>query len=135
MPSVDINYWAIILAAVVNMAVGGVWYSQSLFGKQWSKLTAKKIEDMRDNARTGYALTTAGALVQAFVLAHFVRYAGSTSAADGAVTGFWLWLGFTAITMAANSIFEGRPWKLWQINAGYFLVVLILNGAILAAWN
>jgi hypothetical protein len=51
------------------------------------------------------------------------------------VTGFWIWLAFVAITMATNYMFESRPWKLWQINTGYFLVVLLINGGLLAAWH
>jgi len=133
MPSVDINYAAVLVAAVINMAVGAVWYSPSLFGKAWSKLTGKK--DMRGSGRTGYAVSAVGALVQSWILVHFVQYAGSTSVWEGAITGFWLWLAFVGVVMAGAYVFEGRPWKLWQINAGYFLVVLVVNGALLAAWR
>jgi hypothetical protein len=69
------------------------------------------------------------------VLAHFVAYAGSTTALQGAVTGFWIWLAFIAVTMAVGTVFAGRSWNLWKIDAGYFFVVLILQGALLAAWR
>ncbi len=134
MPGVDLNYWAILAAAIINMAVGAVWYSNALFAKQWVKLTGRKMEDMR-GASPGYLVAAVGALVQAFILAHFVRYAGAVTFADGLITGFWLWLGFTAITTAVNGLFAGRPWKLWQIDAGYFLVVLVINGGLLAVWR
>jgi hypothetical protein len=133
MPSVDINYAAVLVAAVINMAVGAIWYSPSLFGKAWSKLTGKK--DMKGSGRMGYAVSAVGALVQSWILVHFVQYAGSTTVGEGAITGFWLWLAFVGVVMAGAYVFEGRPWKLWQINAGYFLVVLVVNGALLAAWR
>ncbi|MGA3150546.1 MAG: DUF1761 domain-containing protein [Candidatus Saccharimonadales bacterium] len=135
MPSVDINYWAVLVAAIINMMIGSLWYSPSLFGKAWSKLVGKSMKDMRANGQAGYAILALGALVQSWILVHFIEYAGSTTIWEGVVTGFWLWLAFVAIVMAGSMIFEGRPWKLWRINAGYFLAVLVINGALLAAWR
>jgi hypothetical protein len=134
MPSVDVHWLAVIVAAVVNMVVGAVWYSKPLFAKEWSKLTGRKMEDMGGGGM-GYGVAFVGALIQAWILAHFVVYAGSTSFTDGLVTGFWLWLGFVAVATAVNMVFEGRSWHLWKINAGYFLVVLLINGGLLAAWR
>jgi len=135
MPSVSINWWAVLVAAVINMAVGAVWYSPMLFGKEWSKLIGKKMEDMRKNAGPGYAISTVGALIEAWVLAHFVIYAGSNTALRGVETAFWLWLAFVAVTLAIGSVFAGQSWRLWKINAGYFFVVLLVQGAVLAVWH
>jgi len=132
MPSVDINYWAVLVAAVINMVVGALWYSKLMFAKAWIKLTGKR--HMQGN-QTGYLVSAVGALIQSWILVHFVEYAGSTTVWQGVVTGFWLWLAFVAAVMAGAYIFEGRSWKLWQINAGYFLVVLAVNGGLLAAWR
>lgn len=134
MPDVDINVWAVLVAAVISMVVGSFWYSKGLFGKEWAKLVGRKLEEMSGGGR-GYVAAAVGALVQAYILAHFVQYAGATSVFDGLVTGFWLWLGFVAVVTAVHLVFEGRSWALWKINAGYFLVVLLINGGLLAAWR
>jgi hypothetical protein len=134
MPNVDVHWLAVIVAAVVNMVVGSVWYSKNLFGKEWSKLTGRKMEDMGGGGM-GYGVAAVGALVQAWVLAHFVAYAGSDTFWKGLVTAFWLWLGFVAVVTAVHLVFEGRSWMLWKINAGYFLVVMLINGGLLAAWH
>lgn len=134
MPDVDINWLAVVAAAAINMVVGYVWYGKYLFGKEWSKLSGKKMAEM-GSGPSSYALTALGALVQAYILSHFVVYTASTTFSEGAVTGFWLWLGFVAVTMAVNIVFEGRSWSLWKINAGYFLVVLLINGGLLATWH
>ncbi len=135
MPDVHINWLAILAAAVINMVVGAAWYSPALFGKQWSKLIGRKLEDMRKQAGPGYAVSTIGALIESYVLAHFVVYANSITAVDGALTGFWIWLAFVGVTMAVGTVFAGRSWHLWKIDAGYFLVVLVLQGALLAVWQ
>ena len=139
MPSVDINWVALIIATIVNMVVGFVWYSPALFAKEWSKLTGRKMDEMGDGTK-GYVITTVGAFVQAFILLHFVAYVANfyptySDMAVGLMTAAWAWLGFVAIPQAVNTIFEGRRKKLWAINAGYFLVVLLINGVILASWR
>ena len=137
--SVDINWLAVIVAAVVNMVVGFVWYSPALFAKEWSKLTGRKMDEM-GNGTPGYVLTTLGALVQAWILAHFVAYVAYfyptySKASVGLLTALWAWIAFVAIPIGVNTIFEGRRKKLWAINTGYFLVVLLINGVLLAVWR
>lgn len=134
MPSVEIHWLAVLVAAVINMVVGALWYSKGAFGKEWSKLTGRKMEDMGGGG-TGYLVAAVAALLQSWILAHFVAYAGSTTFFDGLITGFWLWLAFVAAVTAVNMVFEGRSWHLWKINAGYFFVVLLINGGLLAAWR
>jgi len=125
---------AIVAAAVVNMVVGAVWYSPALFAKQWAALTGRKMNEMGNGAQ-GYVLTAIGALVQAWILSHIVSYAGADTAVKGAMVGFWLWVGFVAITQGVNMVFAGTRKKLWAINTGYFLVVLLINGGLLAVWR
>ncbi len=140
MTAVDINWMAIVAAVVVNMVVGAAWYSPMFFGKQWSKLVGRKMEDMRKEATTGYVLTTVGAFVQAYILAHFVIYAAYfypsySNVSVGLLTGLWAWIAFVAVTQGVNTVFSGGRKKLWAINTGYFLVVLVINGIILASWR
>jgi hypothetical protein len=134
MPAVDIKLVAVLVAAIINMVVGFLWYSPVLFAKPWMNLVGKRMEELQANAPLGYALTFVGALVQAYILAHFVQYIGATDIKEGLEAGWWIWLGFTGITMGVNYIFAGRNWKLWAIDSGYFLVVLLINGALLASW-
>ena len=135
MVPVDVNFAAVITAALMSMVVGAFWYSPLLFANEWSRLVGKTAAELRARAKNAYPVAAIGALLQAYILAHFVQYAAATTAIDGAVTGFWLWLGFVAVTSAINSVFAARPWGLWRIDSAYFLVVLLLNGAILAVWQ
>lgn len=139
MPSVEINWLALIAATVVNMIVGFVWYSPALFAKPWAKLTGRKMDEMGDGAK-GYIITTVGAFVQAFILLHFVSYAAHfyptySEVSVGLLTAVWAWLGFVAIPQGVNMVFAGTRKKLWAINTGYFLVVLAINGILLASWH
>ena len=127
-----VNLLAVLVAAVINMGVGAAWYSPALFGKQWSALLGRKMEDMKKNAGMGYAVSTVGALIESWVLAHLVYGLGWF---DGLERSFWIWLAFIGVTMAIGTVFAGRRKKLWAIDSGYFLVVLLIQGALLAGWN
>ncbi len=132
MPTVTINYVAVVIATVAAMAIGAVWYSPVLFAKEWMKLVGKSESDLKKNATQGYVLTAVAWLVVAYILAHFIGYTNSDTFMNGAVTGFWAWIGFTATTGAINTAFSGRSWKLWVIDNGYHLVALLVMGAIIA---
>jgi hypothetical protein len=134
MPSADINWWAVVVATAVTMAVGALWYSPVLFGKRWAGLVNRRLKDMQQTAGPGYVVAALGAFLQAVVLAHLVDYALADTAWEGVVVGFWAWAGFVATASAINYVFAGRPRTLWAIDSGYFLVSLLASGAILAAW-
>jgi hypothetical protein len=129
-----INYLAVVIAAVINMVVGAVWYSGSAFGKSWSKATGKSMDQM-GSAKHGYLISTIGSLVIAWILADFVSRLGLTSFGSGLGLGFLAWIGFVAPTYAASYVFEGRPMRLYNINVGYNLVAFVLMGGLLAAWH
>jgi len=133
MPITDINLLAVLVAGLLSMVIGFVWYGP-LFAKDWMKEVGLKEKDLRKGPGVGYALTLAGALIEAYVLAHFIDYAQATTWMDGMVTGLWLWIGFVAYAIGVNYIFARRSFKLWTIDSGYFLALLLAQGALLAVW-
>ena len=130
---VHINYLAVLVAAILNMAIGALWYSPLLFARPWMRLTGRKMGE--GNAGLGYALAALCSLVTAYVLAHFISLVNANSFGTGAATGFWAWLGFVATAFAASFAFEGRPSRLFGIVTGYSLVSLVLMGGLLGAWQ
>ena len=135
MPTVEVNYIAVLVAGVLSMVVGFIWYSKPLFANAWQKEVGLSDSDIGKGPGTGYLWAFVAALLTAYVLAHFNAYAGATTAMQGAITGFWAWLGFVATSMGMNMIFEGKSSKLFMINAGMQLVNLMVMGALLAVWQ
>ena len=139
---VPINYWAVLVAAVVNMVLGFLWYGP-VFGKAWQKETGMTAEKMDAAKGKGmgktYALMTLGSLVMSYVLAHALVFASAYLAVTGVMAGlqagFWNWLGFIAPVTLGSVLWDGKSWKLWFINAGYYLVALVLMGVVLAMWQ
>ena len=138
---VPINYLAVLASAVVMMVLGGLWYGP-LFGKQWSALMGWSAEEMKAKMAKGmaksYVLMALGALLMSFILAHAIIFADAylnmSGVSAGLEVGFMNWLGFVVPVSLGTVLWDGKPWKLWVINAGYYLAGLLLIGVLLALW-
>jgi Protein of unknown function (DUF1761) len=134
MQDVDLNWLAVIVAALVPMALGALWYSPLLFARPWMRATGRTESEMR-GASLGYALSAVAALVTSYALARIVRWAEVDDLLNGAAVGALVWLGFVATVLAVTIYFEGRRRSLWAISAGYQLLALVLMGAIHGVWD
>lgn len=137
---VPINYVAIILCAGASMVIGFLWYGP-IFGKQWMKLvgmTKEKMEASKSEMPKTYGVMFVSSLLMAYALAHFIWYAapGSVTLVIGVKTALWGWVGFIATTTLSQFLFspDKKPMTLYYIDTGYYLVTLVVMGAILALW-
>jgi hypothetical protein len=131
-----VNYAAVVVAAVVNFLIGGLWYSPALFANGWIKLIGRNMEEMKRNSNPmSYVAAFGCSVAMAYVLAMFCAGQKSDSMARGAYSGLLLSAGVVATSMLTGYLFEERPLQLYLINAGYFLVGLTAMGAVLGGWK
>ena len=130
----DINYWAILVAALSTFLIGGLWYSPAVFGKAWMKENGFTEEDMKKgNMAKIFGLAFFLGLIAAFNLAMFM---GPEDRAEmGALWGFLAGFGWVATFVGTHYLFERKSFKLFLINAGYSVVALTVMGVIIAAWK
>jgi hypothetical protein len=130
------NHWAILVSALVQWFLGALWYSPVLFAKPW--MTMVGIQKDAANKKTmvpGMIMSFIGSLITSFILVHIVLWSGTSTVGRGAFIGFIAWVGFVAAPLIASYIYENRPFKLFAINTGYWLVCLIASGILLAVWQ
>ncbi len=138
---VPINFGAVIVVTIINVFIGFLWYGP-LFGKPWMHmigLTKEHMEKMRAKGMMlNFVLMLVGALLMNYVLAHGIYFGSSYTKMWGVwagITGaFWYWLGFIAPVTMGSVLWEGKPWKLWILNASYYLLCFIIAGAIFGGW-
>ncbi|OGY97748.1 MAG: hypothetical protein A2855_01720 [Candidatus Liptonbacteria bacterium RIFCSPHIGHO2_01_FULL_57_28] len=140
-----VNYLAVLVAAIVAVVLGGLWYGP-VFGKKWIALMGMTPEQIEAGKKKGmakeYILTFIGSLVMAYVLAWglfagapYLAAEGTVGAVAGICLGLLAWLGFVAPVTLGSVLWEGRSWTLWFLNNGYYVVTLAVIGAILAVWK
>ena len=133
-----VNYLAILVASIVSMGIGFLWYGP-LFGKLWMKwmhIKKKKIEEAQQKGMTKYYVAAfVGTLVTNLVLAGSLAYIGAQTLFDGLALAFWLWLGFVATTTLGSVLWEGKPLKLYLLNNAHNLASLFVAAIILVLWQ
>lgn len=132
---VTVNYWAIIVGALVMMVIGMIWYGPATMGKMWMKWNGLTDTGSGDNVSTLYFLQFVASLVMVYVLAHFVVYFDLKNFTDAWVLGFWVWLGFMVAGGAGIYIFPPKRWELFLFDSAYKLVSLVIVAWVLAVWR
>lgn len=129
----EINYLAVLVAAIVGFGIGSVWYGP-LFGKIWQKEMGWT-DNPPEKGHPGKTLTIAFLLtfLMAFMTAHlmtdhFVGWIG------GVHLGGELAIGFSATALGIHYLFQKKSLKLWLIDSAYLTVILILMAVIIAVW-
>jgi len=133
----DINWWAVLVAAIGRLAVGSIWFSPVAFVKPWQQLTGVTPESMQKGLLRAIVIDLVLSLVMAFVLYHAVMYATNMAPNiwTGATIGLLNWLGFVLATHLPLWAYENRPFKLIAIGTGSNLVSMVLMGALFGLWH
>ncbi|GAC1453832.1 MAG: hypothetical protein PVSMB1_02590 [Gemmatimonadaceae bacterium] len=134
-----VNYLAVFVAAVAIFALGGLWYSPALFGKQWVALTGRATGDPAGTSLrptpARYVQVFICGLLSAWALAVLLNHFVQPTALRAALLGGLCWVGFTGATSYAGTLFGGKAKGLWLIDSTYNLVSFIVAGVILALWR
>ena len=133
---VHIHYTAVIVAAVIQFIIGGLWYSPILFAKKWIALNNLNPETApKGNMPLQFGSALIAALISSHALACIISLSATTTVLSGVSIGFLCWLGFTGVPTFTTSLFSRKPIKLWMIDDGYYMLSFMISGGILAAWQ
>lgn len=133
----DINWLAVLLAAVASMALGMGWYT--ILGNQWMAALGKTREELMPEGKASSMPFVIAAICQ-LVMAYFVllltRSIMDTSATDiqvvdAVLVGAHMWFGFVLTSMVLNHAYQGQKWSLTLIDGGYLLAVLVVQGIVI----
>jgi hypothetical protein len=130
-----VNVLAVLVAAIVQWVFGYLWYGV-LFKKDYKALTQKE-GATAPNAGGVMALIFIANLILAFAIVKIIVLGGPSWATfpKGALVSAICGLGFVVPPMFAGHVSEGKPFKLFGINALYWLIAMYISGGILAVWQ
>ena len=134
----NINLIGVVLAGIVGMTVGALWYGP-IFGKQWMKLmgfTKETIDEVKKNGMmVSYGLGFLGQLVTAYALALLTAFGFQYFGGFSYSTIFWIWFGIVLPIQMGGVLWENKSWKLFILNSSYFLIQLLAIGLVLSYLN
>lgn len=135
----EVNLLSILIAVIVANALGFVWYGPmtptgKLFMKVYANSKDKNQHEMKDMGKI-YAINFVLYLVTAYVLASITAaasmYWNQPMLQSGAITAFWIWIGFIVPGQLADNFFGKKTYTLVALNSGYQLISLVAMGLII----
>ena len=159
----EFNFIAIIVAALVPLIVGFIWYNPKVFGNAWmqaAEMTEEKIKG--GNMGKIFALALLFAILLSFSLqgitihqmGAFSMVGGDVENAlpsyqafmddygyafrtfkHGALHGALAGIFIALPILGTNALFERKGAKYILINSGYWIVTLAIMGGIICAWK
>jgi len=159
----EINFLALLGAALSTLVVGFVWYNPKVFGTIWMNETGMTEEKAKG---ANMAMIFGMAVVYAFFIAFILQVitihqfgalgmvGGDPTLAKpsyeafmadygdnfrtfkhGAFHGFFSGLFFALPVIGTNALFERRSWKYTLVTGGFWIVCCTIMGAIICGWK
>lgn len=127
----DINYYAVIVSALLSFAVGGLWYSPLFFGRMWLKEMKLKAEDIKQRPSV-FILSFIFSLAAVFIIANLL---GPDPELANALTTTTLIGAIVFLSLGITYQFSNKTVTHLLIDGGYHLVQFMMFGLILGSWH
>jgi hypothetical protein len=133
----EINWLAVLVAAVAYFMLGAIWYSKALFAPKWAKLVGLDMNSDSNKKGLGammmgsFILILVTCIAQAFLVVRMDLFVLTSGLKLGLITG----LCFATTAVSISFIYEKRPTALYFIDCGYHLVGHIAAAIILVLWR
>jgi hypothetical protein len=129
---IDVNFVAIVVAAVAAFVASSVYYM--LLSRELATLSPAYADTSRPRAWKIAQEPVRNLVIASVVagLASLLEIADWTGALQLAVA---LWTAFPAMLLAGSVIHEDVPWKLAAIHAGDWLLKLVIIAVIVGVWR
>ena len=130
----EFNWIAIVAAVVAAMALGFFWFSPVGFMKQWMRGIEKTPEQVhRKSPVLPLSIMVVMTLISVIGIATLWDWMGRDGIVGGLIAGAFLWV-FAILPVKLNDVnFEGRPFILFPVSAGFYLLNYLLMGAVIGA--
>lgn len=155
----EINFLALVLAALSTLVVGFIWYHPKVLGTIWMKESGTSMEKMQGtNMIAIFAMSLLYAFFISFMLQflvihqfgvfgtvegnvndpqyiEFMKAHGTAfrTFKHGALHGFITGLLFALPVIGVGALYERRSWKYVLIAGGYWVVTCMIMGGIICS--
>ena len=130
----DLNWLAVLVAAVAFFAVAAVWYQPKVMGTKWMR--AAGVEPSKGSPSPWIFVGTLIAyFLMATALAMIARGIGGSSFGDGLVLGLVTGVVFVGAQAWVNATYESRSMGLVIANGGIGILGHVIMAVIVTVWT
>lgn len=133
-----VNLIAVAVASVAGMIVGALWYGP-LFGRAWRVAAGLDPKHQPPRPALAYGGALVSTIVTVVVLAGLTSLVGAgldlAAMPAALLTAGALWLGVAFARPLINLLFEGGRARLFLINTGHDLAVLLVAAVIIGLFG
>lgn len=132
----DLSFLPLVLASLASVVLGASWYAPRVFGAAWMQATGLSPEAAERAARwqaLSGAVAFIGAFITAFVIRKLLFGMHIYNLSDALLLALLLWAGLAVPPLLGPILWEGKPLRLFVINASYWLASFLVMAAIFVA--
>ena len=133
----QVNFWAVLVAAVATFMIGGIWYG-AVFAKMWVAIHGfadDELKCMEKKTLRNFSIFFAGDLLAAFVMSIFVINLGIDTVGGGVRLGLAIWVGVSVTGGSARNAAYNKPLSAFLIDVCQELLSVVAMCAIVGAWR
>ena len=131
----SINWLAVLVAVISAQVLGFLWYGP-LFGKQWMAALGRTQEEIRaEGPGPAMMVGIVHSILNAVAVAIILTMSDTPDLVSGVKIGLLTSIGFAAISVVTQAMYEKRPWTTTWLYSGFLVVTITAMGAILGAWQ
>jgi hypothetical protein len=130
----DLNWLAVLVAAVAWFAFSAIWYSIPSLSKAWQK-AARVTPDQGPSLAVVLVPTFVGYFVTTVVVALLARGLATETFADGLLLGVALGVGFGVVGALVNQLYERKGGAYWLINGINAVIAFSIVAVIVSLWR
>ena len=138
-PLGELNWLAVIVAAIAYFAIGAIWYARPVFGKIWGDAGGFELPERGEGPGAAIFVTPLiGSVLSAIALAMIADATGTDTFAESIALGVVVAIGFAVSISLVTAQFESqkpRPMVWGAVNAGYHVVGTLVAAIIIANWQ
>jgi xanthine/uracil permease len=134
----DLNWLAVIVAAIAYFALGALWYAPPVFGRARQRAGGVEIPEGQRPGPAFYLGPLLTCLLATVATGMLALATASTRFGEGASLGVVLGVGVAAAVVFVMGIFDTHkpdPMTWFAISAGYHLVGLTIAAVIVSVWE
>ncbi len=135
MKPLQINYLAVVAAAVVTFILGAAWYIG--FSEPWMKLAGLTEAQIQSSGGgvSAYIISFITYILGAYALAILFKSMNISTVQTGMMTGALIGALIVGGNIFTNNAYELKPVGLSILNAGFSTISGAAMGAILGGWK